>query len=155
MNDLLWGRRFAPDPEAVERAHRRAVFAQRAVVAFVASEIGGSVWTEFRPDVDPGLVDMLLTVALILAGVAWTAWKTAAYRLVPALGGESPERTEIMAVVGYVVPIASLWIPYQMMVEIRDASDPEAVSVSIATSRPVPQWRRGGGSGSALGLRAP
>ena len=71
-----------------------------------------------------GVLDAASVVVSILSFAAFAFWNVAAYRLVPPLTGAPADRSPGWAAGGYLVPIANLWIPFQIMSEIRESTDP-------------------------------
>ena len=140
-SDLLggrrWGGRFAPDPEALVSAHRRARVAQAMLGVHAGALVLAAVWYAVYPFADDRGVMVASALVYLLTAVAFATWKVTAYRLVPALGGEPAERTPGWAAGGYFIPIGNLWIPCQIMREIWDAGDPHAVDVDPWATRPA------------------
>ena len=133
--DARLGGRYAPAPEVLDGAHRRARVAQGMLVVHGLVLVGNLGWYALFPATDDTLVLVATSVVYLLTVVAFATWKVEAYRLAPALGGEPTERTPGWAAGGYFIPIGNLWIPYQIMKEIWDASDPRDVGMDTWAER--------------------
>lgn len=133
----LVGARRAPEPELVVRAHRRARVAQGMLVAYGATLVGSAAWGAAFPFTSETTFTVGLVVAFVLTAVAFASWKVAAYRLVPALSGLPADRSPGWAAGAYAVPIMNLYVPYQIMREIREASDPADLDVGFGAASPA------------------
>jgi hypothetical protein len=120
--------------------HRRAGWAFWLLVAFscvaLLPIVAGVVLGVALASAAPGTQDALMVsleraeltariVAFGAAGVAFLAWKHAAYRLLPGLTGRETDRAAGWAIGGYFVPFLNFFRPYSIMAEIWDESDPE------------------------------
>lgn len=135
LGDRRWGRRFAPDPALLASVHRSALVAQVMLAVHGAVLVLSLAWYALNPLADDTAVVAASVVVFLLTAVAFANWKVAAYRIVPALSGDPTDRTPGWAAIGYFIPIGNLWIPYQVMREIWDGSDPHAVEVDPWATR--------------------
>ncbi len=133
--------RAAPAPEELETAHRRAQVAQGMLVAYGVTVLRMPVFYAFRPYATTNTPLILEAVVFLLTAVAFASWQVAAYRLVSAFSGAPADHAPSWAALGYVIPIGNLWFPYQVMREIDEASDPDALNPGLGARRSVPPLR--------------
>lgn len=112
------------DADALATAHRRARILQGMLAVYVALVVLSNAWYVVVPTSATLAPEIAVTIWFLSTGIAFMWWTSAAYRLVPAFTGHPTERTPGWAAWGYVVPIMSLWVPYQIMREISEAADP-------------------------------
>lgn len=128
MSDLLRaglvGSRTLPDPDLSATAHRRARVAQGMLALYVAVYLAALAMNALAPFRFERLTMALILCTFALTAVAFAQWQIAAYRLVPALSGAPTERPAWWAWGGWLIPFANLYVPYRVVSEIRDATDP-------------------------------
>ena len=130
MSDLLIGsigNRRAPSRKALDKAHRLATTASVMLGVYLAALLGSVAWYALNPFYAGRTPDIVIGVAFVAAAIAFASWKVAAYRLVPDLSGAPADRTPGWAAGGYFVPVMNLWVPFQIMGEIRDSGDARAL----------------------------
>lgn len=130
MIDLLTGsigNRRAPSAEALDKAHRLANTTSILLGVYLAALLGSVAWYALNPFYVGTAPDIVVGVAFVVAAIAFASWKVAAYRMVPELSGAPADRTPGWAAGGYFVPVMNLWVPVQIMGEIRDSGDARAL----------------------------
>ena len=131
------------DADLLATAHRRAQATQGMLAIYLGLVVLSVVWYALMPTSPSLAPEIAVTVWFIATGIVFMRWTSAAYQLVPAFTGHPTERTPGWAIWGYIVPIASLWIPYQIVREISDAADPVAFDTGLGrfqSSPPIGLW---------------
>jgi len=127
LRDAFIGQRRLPDPRLSARAHRLARVTQGLLVAYAAvlvSSIAANVAFPFVAEVP---VTLVLGATFVATAISFAWWTTTMYRVTPDLGGAPVEYATWWAWVGFILPIANLFRPYQIVKEIEEATDPEAL----------------------------
>lgn len=98
--------------------------ASAVLLAWLVSDSGGpaavhEVWSDLQR------ADDLSGVLMIVTGFAFAAWFRRKHANLPALGARDLRFTPRWASGAFFVPVLNLWRPYQIGVEIWNASDPE------------------------------
>ncbi len=141
MSDLLReafvGSRRLSDPDLSAQAHRRARVAQGMLALYGVALIGSVAWSWAFPFTPALTTEVAIGVVFVLAAVAFASWQVSAYRLVPALSGAPAEHATWWAAAGYVVPVLNLFRPFQIMAEIRDATDPAGLDAGLERVGPA------------------
>jgi hypothetical protein len=79
--------------------------------------------------------------ALPIAAIPWLLWQHRAHRNLKALGVTSPRYTPGWAVGGWFIPVASVFMPYLTMRELRHGSDPGMIERDIRNAKGTPLLR--------------
>jgi hypothetical protein len=87
-----------------------------------------------------GLLGMLMSLVISGTIVLFMIWTYRASSNIHALGGRGIRFTPGWAVAWYLVPIANLWMPYQVMSEIWRISRNPIGPRSETTGRLLPSW---------------
>lgn len=71
------------------------------------------------------LVSIPLILAVVGSWIATSVWLSRAYRNAELTGSWRPARSRVWCWLGWIVPIVSLWFPFQVVRDVHRASTPE------------------------------
>ena len=103
-----------PDPGAVDRAHRRAIWLVRVLLAFIT--LGILDMLPLVPDPLGGWMSSLKRLTGIVAFALWLRWSSAAYAALLFIGDRI--RTYGGAILCWFIPVFNLFRPYQVTADL-------------------------------------
>ena len=83
---------------------------------------------------------LFVLVALFASVVTYVVWAYRSYCNLPALGAKQLARTPKWVILANIIPIVSLYMPYQIMRDTWVASDPQRQSTSLSDREHAKGW---------------
>jgi hypothetical protein len=80
---------------------------------------------------------LLSIISLVVAGVVWVMWQQRARACAEQMGARGQRHGRGLAIFGWAIPIANLFVPKQVTDDLWRASDPDAKDVAHIEGRPV------------------
>jgi hypothetical protein len=131
--------RFGPR-ESVGATSRQATQAMVAIGAVGVLEALGCAFNELDA---PGVLCQLLGYgAWVAAAILYCRWLYRAYDDVAVLDGPPLRFTSRAAVVSFFLPFVGFYRPYQVLVDLHEASDPTSVAAPAAGGAGASGWEK-------------